>query len=116
MRTIRNRIMSFRYAIAGIRKLITQEPNMRIHFLAAIVIIIAGLLKEITNMEWIALAIVIGIVLITEALNTCIEMVCNLVCDNQFHPMVKIIKDISAAAVLFAAIASIVVAALIFIK
>jgi diacylglycerol kinase len=53
-------------------------------------------------------------VLILEAINTVIETVCDLVSPS-YHPLVKRAKDISAAAVLIAALSAIAVAAVLFL-
>jgi diacylglycerol kinase len=105
---------SFRYAWQGLRQLVRQEPNAKLHAVATVIAIAAGFIRHISAGQWTALIIAIGLVWITEALNTCIEMVCNILCDNKFHPQVKIIKDIAAGAVLIAAGVSVVVGIVIF--
>jgi diacylglycerol kinase len=114
--SLRSRSNSFRYAIAGIIKLIRQEPNMRIHAVVSVVVVIAGFVRDLSRWEWLGIVFAISLVWITEAVNTAIEMLCDIVCNNEYHPGVKIIKDISAGAVLLAAIASVVIALLVFIK
>ena len=112
---IRSTSNSFRYAIAGIIKLIRQEPNMRIHVAATVVVIIAGIVRDLSRWEWLGIVFAISLVWIAEAVNTAIEMLCNIVCNNEYHPGVKIIKDISAGAVLLAAITSVVTALIVFL-
>src|ERR1700748_3534415 len=104
--SITSRARSFKYAFAGIRSLLLEEPNARIHALATIVVIVGGIIKGLAAWQWSAIAVATGIAWIAEALNTCIELLCNMMCNNEYHPMVKKIKDISAAAVLVAAIIS----------
>jgi diacylglycerol kinase len=53
-------------------------------------------------------------VLVLEALNTVVETICDLVSPS-YHPLVKRAKDISAAAVLIAALSAIGVAAVLFV-
>ena len=55
-----------------------------------------------------------GLVLVVEALNTCLETLCDLVSPT-YHPLVKKCKDVSAAAVLISALAAVGVAALLFL-
>ena len=57
----------------------------------------------------------IALVWMAEAFNTCIEMLCDLWCKGEYHPQIKRIKDISAAAVLFISIAAAVTGAIIFL-
>lgn len=110
----RSRIASFGHAFRGISCLIAQEPNAKLHLLASLAALALGYFCHISRGEWIALVIVIAIVWLAEAFNTCIEMLCDLWSKGAFHPQVKRIKDISAAAVLLSAIAAFVTGALIF--
>lgn len=105
---------SLSYAATGIVTLLKQEPNMRIHALATIAVVICGVAKGLQQYQWIALALSIGLVWIAEAFNTAIEVFCDVASDYQFHPVIKKIKDISAAAVLLAAITSIITGIIIF--
>jgi len=110
----KSRGKSFAYAFNGLAQLIKQEPNARIHAIVTIAVIIAGFAKHINRWQWVALFFAIGLVWITEALNTCIEELCNFSCENKWHPAIKTIKDISAAAVLIAAIVSVGVGIIVF--
>ena len=111
----RNRIKSFGYAIEGCRQLVRQEPNAKIHFVFTIGVIIAGFVCRLGKYDWIALLFAIALVWIAEALNTAIEMLCNLYSNGEYHPMIKHIKDIAAAAVLIASIISIAIAFFVFL-
>ena len=111
----RARLSSFGYAFRGLRSLIRQEPNARLHALATVAAIALGVYRDISSGEWIALAIVIALVWITEALNTCIEMLCDLWCKGEYHPQVKIIKDVAAAAVVISALCAVVTGIVIFL-
>lgn len=112
--SIRSRIKSFSFAIAGIRTFIRQEHNARIHLAATILVIAAAIGFRVTTLEAAALAIVVSLVWITELLNTCIERMADLITLEK-HPSIKFIKDIAAAAVLIASIVAVVVGLLIFI-
>lgn len=111
----RDRLSSFGYALSGLRCLIRQEPNARIHAVATAVVIALGIWRHVSRMEWVALAIVMAMVWIAEALNTCIEMLCDLWCKEEYHPQVKLIKDIAAAGVIIAAICAAATGAIIFL-
>jgi diacylglycerol kinase (ATP) len=111
----RARLSSFGYAIRGIGSLVRQEPNALIHAVITAAVIGLGLLLHISRSEWIAIAIAIALVWMAEAFNTCIEMLCDLWCKGEFHPKVKLIKDIAAAAVLIASIIAMSVGALVFL-
>ena len=111
--SIRSRGNSFIYAINGIR-LLLREPNARIHALATVAVIAAGIARHINSTQWMAISIAISIVWITEALNTCIEKLCDYACNKEIHPAIKVIKDLAAGAVLIAAITSIVTGIIVF--
>ena len=61
----------------------------------------AGLLR-VTAVEWAVLAVTIGLVLVTETVNTAVESLARAV-DTGFHPRLRDALDISSAAVLLAA-------------
>lgn len=104
---------SFSFAFNGLALLFT-EPNAKIHTVATIVVIIAGILRHISPSQWIAIVFAIALVWVTEALNTCIERLCDFCCDNQWLPQIKAIKDIAAGAVLISAIVSLAIAIIVF--
>ncbi len=106
---------SFRHALSGIRLLVINEPNAKLHAAATIVAVAAGFILHINYTRWAILVIAIAVVWVAEALNTCVERLCDFACDNKYHPAIKVIKDISAAAVLIAALASLLTGILIFI-
>jgi diacylglycerol kinase (ATP) len=106
---------SFSYAFSGLRQIFKQEPNARLHALATIVAIAAGIIRHISPAQWIALVFAIGLVWITEALNTCIEKLCDLWSGGKWYAEIEIIKDIAAGAVLIAAVISVVTGIIVFL-
>ena len=112
--SLRSRIKSFSYAIAGIREFIRREHNARIHLIATIAVIIAAWVLHVSLMEAVSLTLVIGLVWITELLNTCIERMADLITLER-NPHIKFIKDLAAAAVLVAAAIAVIVGLFIFI-
>lgn len=87
---------------------------MRIHIIAAVLACIAGFYFEISSVEWVVIILCIVLVISFELINTAIEELCNMV-HPEHHPIIKKVKDIAAAAVLVAAIGSVVAALIIFI-
>lgn len=104
----------FRYAIKGLISAFRSEVNMRIHIIAAVLVCIAGFYFDISSVEWIGIILCIVLVISFELINTAIEELCNMVQQEQ-HPIIKKVKDIAAAAVLVAAIGSVVAALIIFL-
>lgn len=107
-------INSFKYAGEGVISSLKTERNMKIHFFIMILVIIAGFLLEITQMEWIICVILFGLVIGSELFNTAIEETVDLAMPYR-NEKAKLAKDISASAVLVVAIASAVVGLIIFI-
>ncbi len=105
---------SFACAFRGIAALLKSEVHARIHLLATLAVLALGWWFEISLGEWIAVILAIGLVWVAEALNTAIEYVADLAHPDE-HPEVKKLKDLAAAAVLFASIAALVVGVIVFL-
>jgi diacylglycerol kinase len=107
-------IRSVGFALEGIVSLIKSENNARIHFLATVLVIIAGVYFQISSNDWLWIALAITLVWLAEAFNTSIESLADFV-STEKHPMVKKVKDIAAAGVLFAAVFAVIVAVMVFL-
>lgn len=108
-----SRLSSFRYAIEGLSFTIRNEPNMRIHLVAAIAASIMGVMFEISMQDWRWLILAIGLVMAAEALNTAIEQCCNAI-SHEHHPIIKTAKDVAAGGVLICAISALLIGLTIF--
>lgn len=108
------RIKSFQYAFEGVFQFFRTGHSALLHLLATIGVIIMALVVGVTQTEAIALLIAVSLVWITEMLNTCIEKALDIITE-EYHPKIKIIKDISAGAVLVAAIAALLIGLFVFI-
>lgn len=106
--------IGFRFAWNGIIEIIRSEQNMKIHVLSAITVILMGIYFRLSFMEWTVVVIVIGFVLTAEMINTSIEKLIDYL-NPEIHPTAKVIKDISAGAVLVAATTAVAVGLFIFI-
>lgn len=109
-----SRAASIKHAVDGIIRLL-YEPNVRIHLLATLLVLVAGLYLGIDNSSWILIIIATGTVWIAEAFNTAIEKLCDYACGDEWHKLIKHAKDISAAAVLMAAVVSICIGIFVFL-
>jgi diacylglycerol kinase (ATP) len=110
-----NIINSFNSAITGFIYAFRRERNIKAHFIIALLVITGGFFLNIPLSKFLLLLIVINMVFITELINTSVEMLA-----NKFHPEydreAKLIKDISASAVLISAIIAVITGYLIFAK
>lgn len=112
--SIKARLKSFAYAFNGIIALIKNEHNARIHLFATICVIPAGFFFHLSAGEWIAVIFAIGFVFSAEAVNSAIEYLADFVSPGR-HELIRLAKDIAAAAVLFAAITAAIVGLIIFL-
>ena len=106
-------LRSFRFAFAGLAHLWRTQRNFRIEVGIGVAALFAGLLARLERWEWVALLLTIALVLVLEALNTTLENAVTLASPN-VDPRAKAAKDVAAAAVLVAAIASVAIGLLIF--
>jgi diacylglycerol kinase (ATP) len=113
--SFRERIISFNYAISGIKLMFNSEHNSWIHFIATIIVILLGFLFNVSKIEWCFLIIAIGMVLIAEIFNTSIERLANRV-DEKFCPLIKESKDLAAGGVLISSIVAIIIAIIVFLN
>jgi diacylglycerol kinase len=114
MRYLNDRKNAFIYALSGLWQAFKKEAHIKIHFLAAIVVISAGLYFSITKYEWLAVSICIVLVIASELINTAMEKLCDIVMPDQ-HPTIKYIKDIMATVVLLTCILSVITGLVIFL-
>lgn len=104
---------SVKDAIRGIFHVLRSERNMRIHMIAGISVIgLAGVLK-IPRLEMLILLLTIGMMFVTELINTAFEEVVNLITE-EYHPLAGIVKNIAAGAVLVAALTALGVGYIVF--
>jgi diacylglycerol kinase len=108
------RIASFKYAGQGIFYLIRTQPNVWIHLIISALVIFFGFYFKISGLEWQMISLAMGLVLSAEAFNTAIEVLVDWL-SPEHHPQAKIVKDVSAGAVLLGALAAAGVGILIFL-
>jgi undecaprenol kinase/diacylglycerol kinase (ATP) len=110
---MKKRIDSFRYAFQGVADGLREQVNIRIHLLCAgLAIILSGVLG-LNGIEWCIILFCCGLVISLELLNTALEKLCDVVEPNK-NEKIRIIKDMSAAAVLVASATSLVIGLIIF--
>jgi diacylglycerol kinase (ATP) len=112
-RRARTLLESFNFAVEGIIHVLRTQRNMRIHFLAAVAVLVTGLAIGISKLELIALLLAIAFVFITEMINSALEQAID-VATTSFDPLAKLAKDIAAGAVLIATVNAIAIGYLVF--
>lgn len=107
-------VASFRFAFAGLGYLLRTQRNAKIHTSLAVIAAGLGFGMRISQGEWLALILAIGLVLVTEGVNTAVEAAVDLASPG-YHPLAKIAKDVAAGTVLLSALLAIVIGAVIFL-
>lgn len=112
--SIKERLLSFKYAFEGLNQVFKSEHNAWIHIGLATFAIALSFYFEISSCEWTAIIICISIVISAEIFNTAIEHIANFIQPDK-DDRIKVIKDLAAAGVLIAAIGSLIVGLVIFV-
>ncbi len=111
-RFVHSRVQSFGHALRGWWHVLRTQRNAWIHVSITLVIVAVSLWVHLDVRDWAVVVLTIAVVLISEFLNTAIEVVVDLA-SPQVHPLAKVAKDVAAGAVLIAAVAAVVIGLLI---
>ncbi len=111
--SIIKRAKSFTHAGRGIALFIKTTHNAWIHLLVLAIVIILGFWFDITQTEWALLILASGMVLVSEAFNTAIEIDIDLT-SPEYHPYARDTKDVAAGAVLISALTAIIIGIMVF--
>lgn len=109
----RSLLWSFDYAVRGIVYALRTQRNMRLHALAAAIVVALALVLHVDGLELIALFFAIGLVVTAELVNTAIEAVTDLATET-YDPMAAVAKDVAAGAVLIASLVAVGVGYVVF--
>lgn len=109
---------SFRYALNGLWLLLSTERNFRIMGIVCVIVNIAGfsldaLGEHLNRFEWAILWCAMGLVFVSEGLNTALETTIDHLHPDK-HQMIGRAKDMAAGATLSASIVAIIVGLYIF--
>ena len=113
MFSLADRVKSFRFALRGLGFMLRTQHNAWIHLAATVVAIVAGAALQIAAEDWRWVVLAVALVWATEALNTAVEHVCNVV-QPELHASVKAAKDVAAGAVLVAAVGAAIIGVMVF--
>ncbi len=110
----KNLLESFKHAFSGMGFAFSKEKNFKIHFMAMVVVIIAGFVFKISTVRWILLFLQIGLVISVEVINSAFERTVDLI-TLDYNIEAKRIKDMAAGAVLVVSIVAVINGILIFL-
>lgn len=113
IKKVKKLVDSFNYAIEGMIYTVRTQRNMKIHMVAALIVLSACFFYDLSKLELLILTITITMVLVCEMINTAVECAIDAT-TNYYHPLAKIAKNVAAGAVLITAINSVLVGYIIF--
>ncbi len=105
---------TFKNAGKGIRLVIKSENNIRVHFFAAVFVIVLGIVLDLSVAKLCILLLAIGLVVVAEMLNSAIEFTLDAMFHNKYSKLVGMAKDISAGAVMFATFIAVAIGLIMF--
>ncbi len=113
-----NLFLAFKHATRGLIIGVKSERNLKIHALAALLVIFLSLITSISLIDFIILLLMIGLVIGMELVNSAIEKICDVLRDRYHLPYEasRDIRDIAAGAVWLQAIIAALIGVLIFSK
>lgn len=116
---LNHRGTSFKNAGNGLKWAFSTQPNLTIHTIAAVCVVGAGIWFKVGWVEWVSLLLTIALVLTVELLNTAIEFTTDALKvhkkTEEEDRFIMLAKDIAAAAVLVAAVFSVIIGIVVFL-
>jgi diacylglycerol kinase len=107
-----SRTHAFRHAFRGWWYVIRTQRNAWLHAVVTTLVILVAFWLHLQMRDWAVLLVTIALVWTAEFINSALEAVVDLA-SPQNHPLAKVGKDVGAAAVLIAALTSVLVGLLI---
>jgi diacylglycerol kinase len=108
-----SRLKAFGNAFSGWWFVIRTQRNAWIHMVVSIAVILMSFVLHIGASDWALILFAIALVWIAEFLNTALEAVVDLASNHQQHELARVGKDVGAAAVLIAAVTSVIIGLLV---
>ena len=105
---------TFKNARKGFNLAVKSEVNIRVHVVVATLVLLLAFYLKFTVVEYCIVLIAIALVICSEMLNTAIEFALDSIYHNRYSRMVGMAKDISAGAVMFATVISIIIGVLLY--
>ncbi len=109
-----NRLRSVKFALAGLIYVLVREPSIQFASVVTVVVIAIGLWLHIPVYNWAFLTLALGLVWVTECLNTAVEAAINIAAPEP-HPLAKVGKDVASTAALVSSIVFVIIVVLILL-
>ncbi|MEX2143764.1 MAG: diacylglycerol kinase family protein [Anaerolineales bacterium] len=109
---LQGRLASFNPAFDGFKHVWRTQPNIWLHALISAGVILVGLWVGLNTTDWALIGLAMALVWVTEFVNSAVEAAIDLASPGE-HRLAKIAKDVSAAAVVLAALAAVLLGFLV---
>lgn len=106
---------TFKNARKGLRLVLKSEINVRVHFCAALLFLIAGICLDFSSTKICVLLLTISAVICSEMVNSAIEFGLDAVFHNKYSKLVGMAKDIAAGAVMFTTFIAVAIGIILFL-
>jgi diacylglycerol kinase (ATP) len=106
---------SFRHAFDGMSHVLHSQRHVRYQLIIFAMVLAVSLAIRVTPLEFAALVLAMGLLLVAELVNTAVEAVVDLITDR-YELLAKIAKDIAGAAVLVASMTAAVSVTAVFLQ
>lgn len=106
---------TFKNARKGLRLVLKSEINIRVHFCAALLILLLAVFLGFSVTKICVLLLTISSVICAEMVNSAIEFSLDAVFHNKYSKLVGMAKDISAGAVMFTTLVAVAIGLLLFV-
>lgn len=97
-----------------LKEFFNREQNLLIHITTSILVIVFGIIFKISYTEWLLVSLMIMIVIVSELINSAIELTVDLY-TSKFNSLAMVAKDTAAAAVVVSAFTAAVTGIYIFL-
>ena len=107
-------LQKFRCAFRGVTFAVHSQSSFAVHLAVAAAVVVAGLLLQVSLVEWCLLVLCIVAVVAAELANTAIEHLARAITDEH-NEEIRDALDVTSGAVLLAAISAAIVGTLVFL-
>lgn len=112
--SLAGRIKSIGYALRGVVVFLKTTHAVWIHIFTTSFVVLLGVFLKISSIEWMFIVFACGFVIVTESINTAIEIDIDLT-SPEYHPYARDTKDVAAGAVLIASLTAIIIGMIVFL-
>ncbi len=103
------------HALDGMSFTFANERSLRVQFGIFLIIIVLGLYFQISTNEFAMILGISALVFALELINTAIEKSMDIISNGKYDERIKVVKDVTAGAVLLAVFFAIAIGVMIFL-